>query len=201
MDIMGPHGCMVVDMGAGTIDIAVMSLGGMSVSKTIKTAGNAMDEEIIKYVRRKHGLIIGKAMATSCKEAIACVIPPETELTFRLKGRDSLRGLPRAMEVNSTEIAEAIGDISTAILNAIMDVIEDTPPELLGDVQMDGIMLTGGLSQIKGMKELIEKETGITVHVAENPADSVVAGCFEATKFIEEAESQRANLNPLMTVY
>ncbi len=201
MDIMGPHGCMVVDMGAGTIDIAVMSLGGMSVSKTIKTAGNAMDEEIIKYVRRKHGLIIGKAMAKSCKEAIACAKDSEEDLSFRLKGRDSLRGLPRAMEISSADITEAIGDISNTILNAIIDVLEDTPPELLGDIQMDGIMLTGGLSQIKGMKELIEKETGITVHVAKDPADSVVAGCFEATKFIEEAESQRANLNPLMTVY
>ena len=201
MDIMGPHGCMVVDMGAGTIDIAVMSLGGMSVSKTIKTAGNAMDEEIIKYVRRKHGLIIGKAMAKSCKEAIACAKEPEEDLSFRLKGRDSLRGLPRAMEISSADITEAIGDISNTILNAIIDVLEDTPPELLGDIQMDGIMLTGGLSQIKGMKELIEKETGITVRIAGDPADSVVAGCFEATKFIEEAESQRANLNPLMTVY
>ena len=201
MDIMGPHGCMVVDMGAGTIDIAVMSLGGMSVSKTIKTAGNAMDEEIIKYVRRKHGLIIGKAMAKSCKEAIACAKEPEEDLRFRLKGRDSLRGLPRAMEISSADITEAIGDISNTILNAIIDVLEDTPPELLGDIQMDGIMLTGGLSQIKGMKELIEKETGITVRIARDPADSVVAGCFEATKFIEEAESQRANLNPLMTVY
>lgn len=201
MDIMGPHGCMVVDMGAGTIDIAVMSLGGMSVSKTIKTAGNAMDEEIIKYVRRKHGLIIGKAMAKSCKEAIACAKEPKVDLSFRLKGRDSLRGLPRAMEISSADITEAIGDISNTILNAIIDVLEDTPPELLGDIQMDGIMLTGGLSQIKGMKELIEKETGITVRIAGDPADSVVAGCFEATKFIEEAESQRANLNPLMTVY
>ena len=201
MDIMGPHGCMVVDMGAGTIDIAVMSLGGMSVSKTIKTAGNAMDEEIIKYVRRKHGLIIGKAMAKSCKEAIACAKEPKDDLSFRLKGRDSLRGLPRAMEISSADITEAIGDISNTILNAIIDVLEDTPPELLGDIQMDGIMLTGGLSQIKGMKELIEKETGITVRIARDPADSVVAGCFEATKFIEEAESQRANLNPLMTVY
>lgn len=201
LDIMTPHGCMVVDMGAGTIDIAVMSLGGMSVSKTIKTAGNTMDEEIIKYVRRKHGLIIGKAMAKSCKEAVACVSKPETELTFRLKGRDSLRGLPRAVQVTSTEIAEAVGDIANTILNAVIDVLEDTPPELLGDIQMDGIMLTGGLSQIIGMKELLEKETGIAVHIAKDPSDSVVAGCFKATKFIEEAEAQRANLNPLMTVY
>lgn len=201
MDIMSPHGCMVVDMGAGTVDMAVMSLGGMSVSKTIKTAGNAMDEEIIKYIRRKHNLIIGKAMAKRCKEAIGCVSKPEEELTYRVKGRDALRGLPKAVEVNSTEIMESISDIATTILNTIIDVLEDTPPELLGDIQMDGIMMTGGLSQLIGLRELIEKETGITVHIADNPCDSVVAGCYKATEFIEEAENQRANLNPLMTVY
>ena len=200
-DIMTPHGTMIVDMGAGTVDIAVMSLGGMSVSKTIKNAGNSMDEEIIKYVRRKHGLIIGKAMAKSCKEAIACVADADKELTFRLKGRDSLRGLPRALMVNATEIKEAISDIATVIVNAIVDVLEDTPPELLGDIQMDGIFLTGGLAKLTGMKELLEKETGITVHIARDPSDCVVAGCFKATRYIEEAETQRANLNPLMTVY
>lgn len=200
-DIMSPHGTMIVDMGAGTVDIAVMSLGGMSVSKTIKTAGNAMDEEIIKYVRRKHGLIIGKATAKSCKEAIGCVGEADEEVKFRLKGRDSLRGLPRAMEVSSVEIKEAISDISKTILNAIIDVLEDTPPELLGDIQMDGIMLTGGLSQLYGMKELLEAETGIRVLIAPDPSDCVVAGCFKATEFIEEAEAQRSTLNPLMTVY
>lgn len=200
-DIMSPHGTMIVDMGAGTVDIAVMSLGGMSVSKTIKTAGNTMDDEIIKYVRRKHGLVIGKAMAKVCKEAIGCAAEPDESLTFCLKGRDSLRGLPRAMEINAAGIHEAIGDITRTILNAIIDVLEDTPPELLGDIQMDGIMLTGGLSQLNGMKELLEKETGITVHLARDPADCVVAGCFKATEFIEEAEAQRSTLNPLMTVY
>ena len=200
-DIMSPHGTMIVDMGAGTIDIAVMSLGGMSVSKTIKTAGNAMDEEIIKYVRRKHNLVIGKAMAKSCKEAIACAGEPDEDLTFRLKGRDALRGLPRALIVSVAEIKEAIGDITNTIVNAVIDVLEDTPPELLGDIQADGIMLTGGLAQMTGMQELLEQETGIEVNLAEDPADCVVAGCFKATKFIEEAEAQRANLNPLMTVY
>lgn len=200
-DIMSPHGAMIVDMGAGTVDIAVMSLGGMSVSKTIKTAGNAMDEEIIKFVRRKHGLIIGKAMAQACKEAIACAAEPDENKTFRLKGRDSLRGLPRAMEVNAAEMKEAISDITTIIINAIVDVLEDTPPELLGDIQMDGIMLTGGLAQLDGMKERLEKDTGITVHIAPNPSDCVVAGCYKATEFIEEAEAQRSTLNPLMTVY
>ena len=140
-------------------------------------------------------------MATSCKEAIASVYEPDENLTFRLKGRDSLRGLPRAQQITSVEIAEAISDITTTILNAIIDVLEDTSPELLGDIQMDGVTLTGGLAQLKGIKELVEKETGVTVHIAKDPADCVVSGCFKATRFIEEAETQRSTLNPLMTVY
>lgn len=201
LDIMSPHGVMTADLGAGTVDISVMTLGGISVSKTIKTAGNAMDDEIIKYARRKHNLIIGKAMAKSCKEAIACVIKPETEKTFRLKGRDAVRGLPRFVDVTSSQIMRAIADIGVNIVNTIVDVLEDTPPELLGDIQSDGITLTGGLAKLEGFKELLERETGIRVHIPENPQDKVVEGCFYATRYIEEAEAQKATLNPLMTVY
>lgn len=201
LDIMSPHGVMVADLGAGTVDIAVMTLGGIAVTKTVKGAGNAMDDEIIRYIRRQHGLVIGKAMAKACKEALACVVKPAEELIFRVKGRDSLRGLPRAVEVTSTEIMHAIADIGVNIISAISDVLEDTPPELLSDIHSDGIMLTGGLSQIRGLKELLEKETGIRVNTVKNPMDSVVAGCFKATAYIEEAEAQKSTLNPLMTVY
>lgn len=201
LDIMSPHGVMMVDMGAGAVDIAVLTLGGVSVNKTLKSAGNAMDDEIVKYVRRQHGLIIGKAMAKACKEAVACVIKPEKELTFRVKGRDAVRGLPRAVEITSTEIMRVIADIGVNIISSIMDVIEDTPPELLADIHSDGIYIAGGLSQLKGFRELLEKETGIKVHTAPNPSDCVVAGCFKATSYIEEAEEQKSKLNPLMTVY
>ncbi|MBR1534312.1 MAG: rod shape-determining protein, partial [Ruminococcus sp.] len=201
LDIMGPHGVMVADLGAGTIDVAVMSLGGVSVSKTLKQAGNAMDDEIIKYIRKNHNLIIGKAMAKACKEAIACVIQFPEERTFRVKGRDAVRGLPRAIEVTSTEIMQAIRDVGINIIDTITDALEDTPPELLADIHSDGITLTGGLSKLYGMKELLEKQTGIKIHVAKDPQDSVVKGCFRATKYIEEAEAQRTSLNPLMTVY
>ncbi len=201
LDIMSPHGVMIADLGAGTVDIAVMSLGGISVSKTIKQAGNAMDDEIIKYIRKQHNLIIGKAMAKTCKEAIACVIQFPEERTFRVKGRDAVRGLPRALEVTSTEIMRAIGDIGVNMINTIVDVLEDTPPELLSDIHSDGITLTGGLSQIYGMRELLEQQTGIKVRVAKEPQNSVVKGCFKATRYIEEAEAQKSTLNPLMTVY
>ena len=201
LDIMSPHGVMVADMGAGTVDIAVMTLGGVSVSKTLKTGGNAMDQEIIKYARRKHNLIIGKTMAKACKDKIACVIKPKTEQTFRLKGRDALRGLPKFIDVTSSEIMHAIADTGVSIISNIVDVLEDTPPELVSDIHEDGITITGGLSKIYGMRELLERETGIKVHIAKNPEDCVVRGCFVATKYIEEAEQSRTSLNPLMTVY
>ena len=201
LDIMSPHGVMLADMGAGTVDVAVMTLGGVAVAKTIKNAGNSMDDEIIKYARRKHNLIIGKAMAKECKESIACVIKPEKELTFRLKGRDALRGLPKWVDVTSSEIMHVIASIGAEIINGIVDILEETPPELIGDVNEDGITITGGLSKIYGMKELLEKQSGIKVHQSRNPQNAVIDGCYKATSYIEMAEQQKSNLNPLIMVY
>lgn len=200
-DIMSPHGAMVVDMGAGSADIAVMTLGGVSVGKTIKTAGNAMDEEIIKYARRQHNLIIGKAMARSCKEAIGTVMYEDEERTFRIKGRDAVRGLPKFVDVKSSEIMEVIFDIAKNIAIAIADVLEDTPPELLSDIHTDGITITGGLSKLRGMRDLVENATNIKVNTVREPSDCVVNGLFKAIDFIDEAEAQKNSLNPLMMVY
>ncbi|MBQ2971090.1 MAG: rod shape-determining protein [Ruminococcus sp.] len=200
-DIMSPHGAMVVDMGAGSADIAVMTLGGVSVGKTIKTAGNAMDEEIIKYARRQHNLIIGKAMARSCKEAIGTVMYENEERTFRIKGRDAVRGLPKFVDIKSSEIMEVIFDIAKNIAVAIADVLEDTPPELLSDIHTDGITITGGLSKLRGMRDLVENATNIKVTTAIEPSDCVVNGLFKAIDYIDEAEAQKNSLNPLMMVY
>ncbi|MBE6824789.1 MAG: rod shape-determining protein [Ruminococcaceae bacterium] len=200
-DIMSPHGTMVVDMGAGSVDIAVLTLGGVSVGKTIKCAGNAMDNEIIKYARRRHNLIIGKAMAKSCKEAIGTVMYEDEEKTFRLKGRDAVRGLPKWVDVTSSEIMDVIFDIAKDIAIAIADVLEDTPPELLSDIHTDGITISGGLSKLSGMKDLIENATNIKVDVATDPSDCVVRGLYKAIDYIDEAEAQKNSLNPLMMVY
>ena len=200
-DIMSPHGAMVVDMGAGSADIAVMTLGGVSVGKTIKIAGNAMDEEIIKYARRQHNLIIGKAMARSCKEAIGTVMYENEERTFRIKGRDAVRGLPKFVDIKSSEIMEVIFDIAKNIAVAIADVLEDTPPELLSDIHTDGITITGGLSKLRGMRDLVENATNIKVTTAIEPSDCVVNGLFKAIDYIDEAEAQKNSLNPLMMVY
>ncbi len=200
-DIMSPHGTMVVDMGAGSVDIAVMTLGGVSVGKTIKNAGNAMDDEIIKYARRQHNLVIGKAMAQSCKEAIGTVKYNDDDPTFRLKGRDAIRGLPKWVDVKASEIMEVIFDIARDIAVAISDVLEDTPPELLGDIHTDGITLTGGLSKLNGIRELIENATEIKTYAAKDPSDCVVNGLCKAIDYIDEAEAQKNSLNPLMMVY
>ncbi len=200
-NIMSPHGTMMVDMGAGSVDIAVMTLGGVSVGKTIKKAGNAMDEEIIKYARRQHNLIIGKAMAQSCKETIGTVMYLDEDKTFRLKGRDSVRGLPKWVDVKASEIMEVIFDLAKNIAITIADVLEDTPPELLSDIHTDGITISGGLSKLEGMKELIENATNIKVCVANEPCDCVVRGLYKAIDYIDEAQAQKNSLNPLMMVY
>lgn len=201
LDIMSPHGTMLADLGAGSVDIAVMTLGGVSVSKTLKTCGNAMDEEIIKYARRQHNLVIGKSMAMQCKESIGCVIEPDSEQMFRLKGRDAIRGIPKFVDVYSSEIMNVIKDIARDIATSIVDVIEDTPPELLADIHTDGITLTGGLSKLTGMKEMIEAFTEMKVTVANNPSDSVINGLYKAIDYIDEAEAEKNSLNPLMMVY
>ncbi len=202
LDITTPHGCMVADIGAGTADIAVLSLGGVSVSKTLKEVGRQMDEEIIKYVRRKYSLIIGPTTAEQCKMAIGCVVPPKEEKVFRVKGRDTMRGLPRYVDMKSSEIYEAIGVTACKIVKGIMEVLEKTPPELIGDIYTDGITITGGLAKLEGFTELISHFTQLDVHLAENAQDCVVKGCGSAISYISDVESKaQSTVNPLLAAY
>lgn len=202
LDIMSPHGCMIADIGGGTADIAVMSLGGVAVSTTIKDVGKRMDEEIIKFVRRKYSLIIGNTMAEQCKNAIGCVMPPLEEKVFRVKGRDAMRGLPRYVDMKSSEIYEAISETAEGIVKGIHDVLEKTPPELIGDIYTDGITISGSLAQLEGFPELISHHTKLDVHVAENPGDCVVRGCGEAISYIGDVEGNAvASVNPLLAAY
>lgn len=202
LDITTPHGCIVADIGAGTADIAVLSLGGVSVSKTIKEVGKQMDDEIIKYVRRKYSLIIGSTTAEQCKMAIGCVVPPKEEKTFRVKGRDTMRGLPRYVDLKSSEIYEAIAVTACGVVKGIMEVLEKTPPELVGDIYTDGITITGGLSKLEGFTELISHFTQLDVHLAEDSADCVVKGCGLAIDYIADVESKnQSTVNPLLAAY
>lgn len=203
-DIMGPHGTMVANLGAGTSNAAVLSLGGLSVNKCIKIGGNNMDEDIVKYIRKKYALVIGNPMAEKCKKSIGCLIKPEEEKNFRVKGRDAISGLPRYVDVTSSEIMNVIMETASQIVTLIKDVLEETPPELVGDIYSDGIILTGGLSKIDGFAQLIADSTEIKVTLAENPEDCVINGCGQAISYITEVEKNaRSNMdiNPLMAAY
>lgn len=202
IDITNPHGTLIADIGSGTADIAVISLGGMAVSKTLKTAGAAMDEEIIKYIRKKYNLVIGTNMAENCKKAIGCVKIPEEEKLFRAKGRDAVSGLPRFVDIKSSEIKEAIEETAMAIVRAIKEVIEKTPPELLSDIYSDGIILTGGLAKLGGFARLVSEQTKLRVRVHKYASDCVIMGCGKAISLIGEADKQQASgVSPLLVAY
>lgn len=202
LDVMSPHGRLIADIGAGKCEAAVLSLGGTSVSKSIKKAGFEMDEEIIRYIRKKYGLIIGKNMAEKCKIAIGCVKEPEEEKTFRLKGRDAVSGLPRFVDVVSSEIMEAIEDVALGIVSTIKDVLEQTPPELVSDIYTDGIILTGGLAKLSGLPRLISEKTHLRVRVHREAADCVINGCGKAIGFISEAEKlSKSGISPILSAY
>lgn len=202
IDITSPHGVMIADLGSGTADIAVLSLGGISVSKTVKRAGSAMDEEIVKYIRKKYNLIIGTNMAESCKKAVGCVKVPLEQKTFKVKGRDAVSGLPRFAEVSSAEIKEAIEEIAIDIAAAIKDVLEKTPPELTSDIYTDGIILTGGLAKLTGFARLVSETTKLRVRVHKNAADCVIMGCGKAIGYIGETEKgDLSGTSPLLAAY
>lgn len=202
IDITSPHGILIADIGSGTADIAVLSLGGISVSKTVKNAGSRMDEEIVKYVRKKYNLIIGTNMAESCKKAIGCVKVPLEQQTFKVKGRDAVSGMPRFVEVKSEEIKEAIEEIATEIVNAIKDVLEKTPPELIGDIHSDGIILSGGLAKLTGFARLVSEATKLRVRVHKNAADCVIMGCGKAIGYIADAEKPTTGaVSPILAAF
>ena len=202
LDITSPHGVLIADIGSGTADIAVLSLGGISVSKCIKSAGCAMDEEIVKYIRKEHNLIIGTNMAEECKISVGCVKIPKEPKLFRVKGRDAVSGLPRFIDVGYAEIKPVIEDIALNIIRAIKDVLEQTPPELVGDIYSDGIILTGGLAKLTGFARLLSESTRLKVRVHKAAADCVINGCGKAIEYIDHPEKiQPGAVNPLIEAF
>ncbi len=197
IDISSPHGSFVVDIGGGTTDLAVISLNGIAVSRSIKQAGNIMDEEIIKYVKRKYNMLIGKRTAEEAKINIGCVISGMGMGTYRIKGRNMITGMPMWVELSSEETAEPLKEIAGAIVRQIQDVLEETPPELIGDVHSDGIVLTGGAAQMAGMDTLIKMATDLRVTTVENPGDCVVNGCGAAIKYIDRLRHPDGTVNPI----
>ena len=176
IDIAKPDGHMVVDIGGGTADIAVISLGGVVESASIKIAGDKFDEAVVKYIRRKHNVLIGDRTAEELKMTIGCVFPRPEEVTMEIKGRCLMTGLPRVFSVSSSEMIEAFEEPSTRILEAIHGVLERTPPELVADISTNGIVMTGGGSLVWGFDKLVESHTGIETHVADDAISCVAYG-------------------------
>lgn len=184
LDISGPKGQMVVDIGAGTSDVAVLTLNAVAVSSSLKVAGDSFDEAIVRYVRRRHGIAIGKTTAEEIKIKIGCVLEREEELQVTIRGRDAKTGMPRDQVLTSTEICEVLRRPARQIADEVVSVLEDSSPELVSDIAESGITLTGGSAQLWGMAELIEGRTGIKCTVADDPDSCVAYGCGKALAWI-----------------
>ena len=195
IDITKPDGHMIVDIGGGTADIAVISLGGVVESASIKTAGDKFDEAVVKYVRRKHNVLIGDRTAEEMKKTIGCVFPRPEEVTMEVKGRCLLTGLPRVFSVTSNEMIEAFEEVTGRILEAIHAVLERTPPELVADISTNGIVMTGGGSLVWGFDKLVESNTGIETHVADDAISCVAYGTGKSLDSLDQMQDGTMNLS------
>ena len=180
LPVAEPVACMVVDIGGGTTEVAVISLGGIVVSHSIKVAGDKIDEAIVYYIKRKYNLLIGEATAEQVKIRIGDVLPQEPYPEMEIKGRDLITGVPKTITITSKEVQEAIKEPVDLIVQAIKQVLEVTPPELAADLVDRGIMLTGGGALLKNLDKLISQETGLNVSVAEDPLLCVALGAGKA---------------------
>ncbi|MCR4850533.1 MAG: rod shape-determining protein [Lachnospiraceae bacterium] len=184
IDISRPYGNMIVDIGGGTSDIAVISLGGTVVSASIKVAGDDFDEALVRYMRRKHNLHIGERTAEDLKIKIGTAFKGSSSETMAVRGRNLITGLPVTVEVTSEETEEALSEATTQIVEAIHGVLEQTPPELAADIADRGIVLTGGGSLLHGLEELISEKTGINTMTAEDPMTAVAIGTGKYVEFL-----------------
>ncbi|HLA77840.1 MAG TPA: rod shape-determining protein [Vicinamibacteria bacterium] len=176
LPITEPSGNMVVDIGGGTTDIAVISLAGIVYSKSVRVAGNEMDEAVIQYIKKKYNLLIGERTSEQIKLEIGSAFPLDEPMTMEIKGRDLIEGIPKTLTITDAEIREALAEPISVIVNAVRVALERTPPELSADIVDRGIVLTGGGSLLKNLDKLLREETGLPVSVAEDPLSSVVLG-------------------------
>ena len=184
--IAEPSGNMIVDIGGGTTEVAVISLGGIVVNRTERTAGTKLDEAIVSFVRRKHNLLIGERMAENIKIEIGSALALEKELTMEIKGRDAVAGLPKTVQITSTEITEAISMVLIDMISAIKAVLEETPPELSSDIVDKGMILAGGTSLLRNLDRLITEQTGVPAHVVDDPITCVVKGTGVAIENLDK---------------
>lgn len=185
LDITQPDGHLIIDMGGGTTDIAVISLGGIVVSRSIKVAGNKFDEAIMRYMRKKHNMMIGERTAEDLKINIGSAYPLDQEKYMDARGRNLVSGLPKTIKVSSSEIREAIEEPVASIADAVHSVLEKTPPELAADIADKGIIMAGGASMLGGLDKLLQKRTGIPVYVAEEAISCVAVGTGKALEHFD----------------
>lgn len=188
IDITEPNGNMIIDIGGGTTDVAVISLGGIVVSKSIKVAGDTFDEAISKYIRKKYNVIIGERSAEQLKIEIGSAYARPKEQIAEIRGRCLMTGLPKLIKVSSTEMLEALEEPVTSIAEAVHAVLENTPPELAADISDQGMVMTGGGSLLNGLNKLIQERTGIVVRIAEEPVSCVAIGTGKSLDNIEILE-------------
>ena len=194
LDIKDAKGHMVVDIGGGTTDIAVLSMNGVAVSSSLKVAGDAFDEAIARYVRRQHGLVIGEVTAETVKIQLGQVYPRSDERSMNIKGRDAKTGMPKVITLVASEIYEVLRRPARQIADEVMAVLEQTSPELVSDISENGITLTGGCSQIWGMDALLAERTGIHCIVADDPDSCVAYGCGKSLAWINHMQEGPINI-------
>ncbi len=191
IDISKACGNMIVDIGGGTTDIAVISLGGSVVSTSLKVAGDKFDEHIVKYIKKKHNIMIGERTAEELKVNIGCVYPKIQDMEMDIKGRDLITGLPKTITVYSSEMMEALEEPANMIIDAVHSVLEKTPPELASDISEKGIYMTGGGCLVDGLDKLLAEKTGINVMIADDAVSCVALGTGKALDNLDSLDGKR----------
>lgn len=196
LPITEPIGSMIIDIGGGTTEVAVFSLGGIVVSRSLRIAGDEMDEAIINYARQKYNLLIGQRMAERAKITIGSAYPLPEEQTIALRGRNLITGLPDSVEVSSVEIREALRDAVQVIVDAVRDTLDETPPELIADLMEGGVALAGGGGLLQGLAERLSEETKMRVYIADDPLTCVARGAGQVLENYDKYASVLASLQP-----
>ncbi|WP_227396738.1 rod shape-determining protein [Jeotgalibacillus aurantiacus] len=191
LPVWEPTGSMVVDIGGGTTEVAVISLGGIVTSESIRVAGDELDDAIISYIRKQYNLMIGERTAESIKMEIGSAVASENQSSMEIRGRDLLTGLPKTIEITEEEIRKALSDTISVIIESVKSTLEHTPPELSADIMDRGIVLTGGGALLKGLDQLITEETSMPVHIADEPLDCVAIGTGKALDNIDYFKKQK----------
>ena len=190
IDISRPCGNMIVDIGGGTTDVAVISLGGSVVSGSLKVAGDKFDEAIVKYIKKKHNVIIGERTAEDLKVNIGCVYPKIQDMEMDIRGRDLTTGLPKTITIYSSEMMEALTEPAMMIIDAVHSVLEKTPPELASDISDKGIYMTGGGCLVDGLDKLLQEKTGINVMIAQDAVSCVALGTGKALDNLDSLDGK-----------